>query len=880
MEEYTIIDTWLGYEYNTDDTKMSQNVLANGTKNVLIRRGKDAGTGGSIETRNGYVTLGQEESAYNPSPNFGYSSTSSYDRYVNRNGVKVPVKEVMSIQSGGPYSEWYGYFAGKWHLLGAEGGTGVAHEAYFSEWWNSDTKLQYLVWVNGGTRIYAWTGGIGTISSVSGTTATLDSQYDLSQAGFSAAGGVFLVNGNYYTYTGVSNKDILGIANVNVGDPAIGTLVGEAAVSQYVSPTPLNGCDVVGGAVATGVKFDSVTNLNNHLFYIDWNSRDFYVSQSFPSKPEVYVSEVGSTQGVGAALNDLTVTGTYAPTSGTCTTGDEIKLVIDGVVQPTVRTFSGLFDGANFEVQGTLTTRTTLRVWIDNSFTPTFAYSVNGGAAVTGNPIFAYPGLLIAGIYVYFNTNAATSFAGNEEWTFSTGGTDTYSAYRNGTLLLSNTPTQSGFVDAGNTFDFQLSYGHRLGDYYVVTRKYTPLDPGMQQQFPFAQFAFTKPLRKTGEGFVGTLDSKPVGMKTQEEYVYVSTRSGMWHRIGFQLSGEQNSESITRNRLQSEHTNMAQRQSMMAHINNSVAYLTNDNVIKTIGRVESLDTPQSLPLSDRIKTEIKTSRYVVSENGFRNGHMLFHDNKLFVLCTQDSRIMIYDFELGFWQPPQEYPVSRLAVIDGYICGHSTFGHETYRLFTSSNDNGKSFASKVVIPYSNFGFTYRQKCASSLFTEAKVNGTSNLRASILFEYGACKRKWSERLDPVICTPNVDASIGKSQLGDHGLANIPNRPLDKFRHVQKFDKECFYEASVTYEQDHVDGYFRILATGMNAKLSDCTNGDICLAGNTEEAPNYDGTPGEIAFSNQINPESGTDGTPSFGNSFASGGPNGPSSGGTNS
>lgn len=821
-----------GYEHHDDITTQNTNTLAYGSHDVLIV----GNSNNSIESRNGYTILGESDQGSYITP-----IRSKFDKYVNNAGVSFAVREYeipTGPQTGYSSVEVF-YNNNWWRISGLISGP---HESYFTSWTDPDTLVNYLIWVNGQPNVFYWTGAIATISALTATTLTF------SDVGITSAfdtAGTIEINGVSYTYTGKNATQLTGLTTSPITG---GVVVGDIAIQK----SKVGYLQSLGTNLTTQPNLDIVSVLENHVFYGSYKSRNVYVSDSrnFPAR---YIKT-----STNASFDNLIVSGTPTSTikkkivintSSTAPEQTQTSVTANGQFLRYTGQYSQPVRGKFKTVVTAVTTGVSMTVdWFyEANYTTAYSAIPNGtltfSATDVGNtfPLTQGINLLLLGL--------DGSASPPDTYMIEIGGADqyTYTVYDGDTIIASGgpTPMSTDLVYDGVTFHWNDYTGHKVGDSWTYVL-YPAVTSG------FVDLYYDTP-RLATQGFTQAIDSPPIGFITQEKSIYINSQNGFWTQTQFQLSADLQSATVTFDKLKSNFNSRMIRQSYSANSSNDVLYLTIENIVSSLGRIELIQTPQNKPISDKIKIDLKSANFIPQTNGNLIGSIFEADNKLFVTCPDINTVWIFDYDKGFWQPPQILPVSHITTIGNTIIGHSSIKNESYVLFNGSNDNGLPIFSRIVLPYNNYGSRTTQKSAKSIFTEGYMNTQSDLTEYVYFEYGGCKQVFTQRVDPIICDFTDKASLGKAPLGGRGgLGNDPVAHINKFRKLDSVGSTvCFYEASIVYEQTTIDAYFRLVSTGLELVDKVCDNIKICKFGERPVPRFYEGTPGNEGYSNYINP-----------------------------
>ena len=454
--------------------------------------------------------------------------------------------------------------------------------------------------------------------------------------------------------------------------------------------------------------------------------------------------------------------------------------------------------------------------------------------------------LLFDGIRVDI-TNVNVSLVG-DSWKLKiqAGDSDTFKwqkdggAFTTGVSITTNWQTLSNNVK----IKFLNDVGHKLNDFWEI--KVVPAIPK-----PWVDVFSYVTGRIPGQGYIQRLDSPPVMMKVQENSMYINSRSGIITTVQFQLSDDFLHENVIAERLKTDFSNKALRNSLAVNTKNDITFINIENQLISLGRVQNiLATPISQVLSYAIKDDFAQAIFVKNEDGNGNSHIDWGDNKLFVCIPGNSLMYMYDDFYDFWQPPMTCNFSYVSIIDGQLVAHSSICDESYILFDSSNDNGFPFTSIVALPYNSNGKRDRLKEVSELFTEAYKTANTNMYAKVELDWGNQKNGPDQRLDPKVFTPSPKAALGHAPFGYHGLGTDKNIKLTKFRNILPWNREFVYEYQIRYYMSDVDGYFKLVSTGVNATLPDQRSVELKQTAKTTPVPYGIGIPGTP----KVTPEAG--------------------------
>lgn len=236
-----------GYISAVDPTTAGPGVMIGGSQNVVKT------LLGTIKVRDGLKRLGTANSTI-------AGVTSSYEWYTSLGAIfplRVTEENKLQFQSSiadGTTLVWY-------DLMISLDSTRFV----FDTWWNDTLKKDTLLFVKFDNALYAWEGGIAKfVSAIAATSITLDR--DAAQAGFATSGSV-TINGNAYTYGGVSGATLTGVAGDASAEPA-DSISFSTVVTTANKPT----------GASDNFTNDFLKVVNNQVHVGSYNSRLIYIS--------------------------------------------------------------------------------------------------------------------------------------------------------------------------------------------------------------------------------------------------------------------------------------------------------------------------------------------------------------------------------------------------------------------------------------------------------------------------------------------------------------------------------------------------------------------------------------------------------------------------
>lgn len=657
----------------------------------------------------------------------------------------------------------------------------------FTKMWDDTEKIDVLLFVLGDTNTYKWSGGVATLRSR--TVSTLQKQ---------------------------------------------GAIAGATTIAFAAG----NGLDVAATITDSGNNFLNAGFAPGQTVYVNGsisNNRNFTIGSVTAGTITLIMSDILVTEAAGASVTLDYGEPTWA-TARWLTTG----------------TRSLLLNGLEYTYSGGETTDTLTGV-----------YAV-AGTQLTGNPTIslANPAVitlanhgLSAGDQVKFTTTGALPshiVAGTRYFVLASGlTTNTFeiSATDGGSAIDTSADTQSGTHSVFNVNVPTITLGAPVWQTVVVLPNSVDINANFKQdligvelnQLVLASsksqevygslisdptnFHLTSP-RAPGDPFKVTMDNYATCIVPIDNPSAASTSTmfgggtGEFFQLSFKLSQDNSNELVRMIKLSTAESSGLISRGAIAPIKKATAYISNEPALDTLDRIQNVDR-SDVPLSDPIKNDFDMYN-------FTNAHVKYWKRAIFIALPAEGLVLIYDLMRNFWQPPQTIPVSRLAIIGGWLYGHSSITNETYKLFVGTNDNGNYIPQRARFAYNNGGNRSRIKNMSEYWSDGYItkNGLLNVNMNLGFEGVAGKRVYPiNGNDPDIAqqtsfdgSPDGSEPYGSVPYGGASLGELTgligaHAPMGRFWQVDTTDEVDYTEHYVEYSMDTLDGQFALVAHGSN-------------------------------------------------------------------
>lgn len=363
----------------------------------------------------------------------------------------------------------------------------------------------------------------------------------------------------------------------------------------------------------------------------------------------------------------------------------------------------------------------------------------------------------------------------------------------------------------GEQNDFiEVFFGH------VIIGSYTSRRIFLSANDDFTDFTYTTPVRKPGEGFILTFDSTPNTVVPDENDLYVSAGDDDWYRVYMELNADQQGETVIIKKLKTAPGQAALGPAAVARVKNYIAYINKAKAIDSLGAVENISGVQSLNISDPIRDDMLAY-------DFTNAHIRYWRESVYVALPAELKVLEFDMRYNYWQPPYDIPVSRIAIIDDELCGHSATTNETYKLETGYNDNGVAINAIAAFGYENFGTRFMLKNFSQSAHELYMSRSTEVKKTINYDYKGASGTVEFLItaadnDATVFVPATGGPLGSVSLGEQPLGGDEIDILVKKREVNRAALKDFFERQVIFSTESMDGQFQLLAYGENIHLSE--------------------------------------------------------------
>jgi hypothetical protein len=473
----------------------------------------------------------------------------------------------------------------------------------------------------------------------------------------------------------------------------------------------------------------------------------------------------------------------------------------------------------------------------------TFASATANTITKEGVTTWAEEGFYTSGTRTVVIDNITYTYTGGESTTTLTGVTPdpTGGGHAVGAVIhqgLRTTPNTS-IADLPDTFQNDLI---SVIYQYVYIGSFVNQSVYVSQQNSITVFTFSAP-RTPGQGAILNLDSCPTAFIPQEDGMYISSGTEDWYYSVLELATDQATEALFVKKLKTTPQGAAQSQALTGKIKNNIVYVTFEPTLDTLGPIELVQNPQQTNISDPIKPDFDSL-------SFTDASIFYFRELVLIALPAEGLVYIYNMSARsvnavsqsgslasgtfqkFWEAPQILPISRFAIIDGELYGHSSQVPETYKLFTGYNDNTNPIEAIAAFSYLNFGDRVNKKNFNEYYAEGYITPNTTLNLKLRFNYkgaaGTQNFVISGSDTQIVIDTTGDGSLGKQSLGKKSFAGRGTTVSDalppKFQVIKTANKIDFRELQVEFSSNGVDQRWELLGSGPQVMKSTAENFDI--------------------------------------------------------
>jgi len=259
---------------------------------------------------------------------------------------------------------------------------------------------------------------------------------------------------------------------------------------------------------------------------------------------------------------------------------------------------------------------------------------------------------------------------------------------------------------------------------------------------------------------------------------------------------------------------------------NEVFFITPDNQILKLGRVENVDYPQLVPISDTIKPTVDDANFDSAVGiVFRNkAYFAIKSNKD---TGNNDTVLVYNLQTNTWDSPiVGWAVSDFAIYDGgngeELYWSDAITPNVYKVVDGSVDYIYDITANWRSKQFNFGMPGSQKIIDNVYVEGYISPNTELTISLLLDEDGYTQRYTTELAGTENT-YIFASDSYNLFGFHPFgferfgSNEDQSGKKKFRVylAKSFTPMPFYNAQIEFASDQSGGAWEVTSFGFNIK-----------------------------------------------------------------
>lgn len=352
-------------------------------------------------------------------------------------------------------------------------------------------------------------------------------------------------------------------------------------------------------------------------------------------------------------------------------------------------------------------------------------------------------------------------------------------------------------------------------------------------------------VRTPGSQELLTLDGAITAIAARQGRPWISAGTSDWYEIKFEnttiyhtTNGAAQTVQVTKvEKRPSVNLAAALGHEFVDVFGDDIVYLAQDKQLRTIGNFVNESVTRFPSLSLAVESELK-------EEDFSGGHLRVSGDTIYITAPNNTRDWMYQIRQvvnrqgeivaeRLWHPPQIRGISRFAVIDGVIYGHSNVNPQIYQVWDTNqwfDDN----PSDEPIPYNcTARFAYQggeteKVTFDKIWVEGYMPNGVELLGNAYIEYQGNDSLLSfvvnDSSKPAkFWLGNPYPSLGDFSLGDNPLGDgiLPEggeqETIPKFRKIVDINPDNHFESSIEFYTLGADSRWEILQWGTNMRLA---------------------------------------------------------------
>lgn len=238
-----------------------------------------------------------------------------------------------------------------------------------------------------------------------------------------------------------------------------------------------------------------------------------------------------------------------------------------------------------------------------------------------------------------------------------------------------------------------------------------------------------------------------------------------------------------------------------------IIYMAQDKTLQRVTSVEVLGTDEIRQISDEVEA-------LFQRLDLDDIRLYYIERAIYILCPEDSTLVILDLIEGYFQPPQILPINCMSVIEGVKYGHHNAVDETYILFSGRNDLDTPIEAKIAFGYQHGQHQFRYKQHTIFGVSCRLTGDTKCDVDQYFEENGAKTSTNFEIDgATIKTYTIDDDVSWATHPyaerSWGGADMEVSELRRAMVFSKFDAVSYFDFRPVFIISGDSNEFHLLA-----------------------------------------------------------------------
>ncbi len=258
-----------------------------------------------------------------------------------------------------------------------------------------------------------------------------------------------------------------------------------------------------------------------------------------------------------------------------------------------------------------------------------------------------------------------------------------------------------------------------------------------------------------------------------------------------------------------------------------IIYLAQDRTLQRIVTLEISGQDQIKLMSDEVEDLFR--RVDVTDV-----RLEYFTRAIYIICPNDSMLIILDMVEGHFQPPQTMPLNCLTFYEGYLYGHSNATNETFYMFDGLSDLDTEIEGIIALPLYHGGNQFAYKKHDIIGISSRITGDTKVQVEQYFEEDYAKGKQNFTIDGAkikTFTISDDVSWATNPYATRawGGADLVTSPLKRAMTFKKYNGIDYFDHSIKMTISGDNNSFQLLGVYTSEAVSTAVIGQDLFISN---------------------------------------------------